>query len=141
MPRIHVTRIPIRMDAFTFLIYKIAVTINPINASRAQIPSVCQFSANFTPDNNVDSFDTTICAPCNPINAINRPIPALTPFLSVVGIALKIASRTFVSESTIKIIPSINTAISATCQEYPIVSHTVYAKYAFNPIPGANANG
>ena len=89
----------------------------------------------------MESLFTTICPPCNPINAINRPMPALTPFFNVVGMALKIASRTLVRERIIKIIPSKSTAIRATFQEYPIFPHTVNAKYAFSPIPGASANG
>ena len=72
---------------------------------------------------------------------MNKPIPALTPFLSEDGIALNIASRTFVSESTINIRPSTNTARSATFHEYPIFAQTVPAIYALSPIPGASANG
>ena len=52
-----------------------------------------------------------------PMKAMNRPIPTETPFLSVSGMALKMASRMLVSESTMKIRPSMNTANSATCHE------------------------
>ena len=83
----------------------------------------------------------TTFAFCNPINAINRPIPTDTAFFRLYGIASKIASRTLSSDNRIKIIPSTSTAASATFQEYPIWSTTVYAKYAFSPIPGASANG
>ena len=41
---------------------------------------------------------------------MNKPIPTEIPFLSCNGIALKIASRTFVRESTMKTTPSKNTA-------------------------------
>ena len=65
------------------------------------------------------------------MNAMKRPIPTDTPFFNCKGMALKIASRTLVKERTIKIIPSMNTARSASCQLYPMPSaeQTVYAKY------------
>ena len=66
---------------------------------------------------SVAPSSTTIPAFCRPMNAMNRPMPTETPFLSVSGMALKIASRTLVSDRTIKIRPSMNTASSATCQE------------------------
>ena len=75
------------------------------------------------------------------MNAINSPIPTLTAAFKFCGIALKIASRTFVADKRIKMIPSANTAVSAYSQLYPIPNTTVYAKYAFSPIPGASANG
>ena len=71
---------------------------------------------------------TTMWPSCKPKNAMKKPIPTLTPFFRVVGIALKIASRTLVRESTIKIRPSAKTAIRAIFQSYPIAPHTVYAK-------------
>ena len=40
-----------------------------------------------------------------------------------------------------KITPSTSTAANATCQEMPIPITTANTKYAFNPIPGANAYG
>ena len=66
----------------------------------------------------VTSVDESTQRPafCRPIKAINKPIPTDTPLFNVRGIALKIASRTFVSERTIKISPSIKTAKSAICQ-------------------------
>ena len=72
---------------------------------------------------------------------INKPIPTDTATLSVLGIALNIASRTFVTESTIKTRPSTNTAVKACCQLYPIPNTTVYAKYALRPRPGARIKG
>ena len=62
---------------------------------------------------------TTILAFCRPIKAMNRPIPALTADFSVMGMALKMASLTLVTDSTMKTRPSTKTAISAICQEYP----------------------
>ena len=50
---------------------------------------------------------------------MNRPIPTLTAAFKFFGIALKIASRTFVADRIIKIIPSANTAVNATFQLYP----------------------
>ena len=38
-------------------------------------------------------------------------------------------------------VPEMNTAPSATCQEYPITPQTVMAKKRFRPIPGARAMG
>ena len=45
------------------------------------------------------------------------PMPTETAFFSAKGMALKIASRTFVSERMMKISPSMKTAWSATFQE------------------------
>ena len=104
------------------------------------IPAVWKFFVKSVIVTSVDE-STTRPAFCNPINAINKPIPTDTAFLRLSGIASKIASRTFVNESTIKIIPSINTANNATFHEYPISPQTVYAKYALSPRPADKANG
>ena len=64
---------------------------------------------------------------CRPMKAMNRPIPTETARFKGRGMELKIASRTLVRERIMKMIPSINTAKSATCQEKPIGPHTVYA--------------
>ena len=74
---------------------------------------------------SVESFPTTILAFWSPINAIKRPIPTDTACFRFIGMELKIASRTLVRESRIKMIPSANTAASACCQEYPIPRTTV----------------
>ena len=68
------------------------------------IPAVWKFFVKSVIVTSVDE-STTRPAFCNPINAINKPIPTDTAFLRLSGIASKIASRTFVNESTIKIIP------------------------------------
>ena len=52
-------------------------------------------------------------------------IPTETPFFKVSGIALKIASRTFVSDMIMNTIPSTNTANNAICQDNPIPCTTV----------------
>ena len=113
----------------------------PITASKAPIPTVLKLVLKLTTVTFVDSLATTRLAPWSPINATKRPIPTDTPFFNVVGIALNIASRTLVSESTINTSPSTNTAKSATFQLYPMLPHTVYAKYALSPSPGASAKG
>ena len=72
---------------------------------------------------------------------MKKPIPTPTAVFKEAGIALKIASRTFVTDKTINIRPSTKTAVKATCQLKPIWPQTVYAKYAFNPKPADNAKG
>ena len=65
----------------------------------------------------VAGLATMIWAFKSPIRAMNRPMPAETAFFSVIGMALKMASRTFVRDKMMKIMPSIKTAASAICQE------------------------
>ena len=74
---------------------------------------------------SVESFPTTIFAFCRPINAMKRPIPTDTACFRFIGMELKIASRTFVRERRMKMIPSANTADNACCQVYPIPRTTV----------------
>ena len=73
--------------------------------------------------------------------AINKPMPPLIAFFRESGIALTIFVRSPVMVMMIKIIPDTNTAAKPACQEYPNVPQMVKAKNAFNPIPGAWANG
>ncbi|OPZ34955.1 MAG: hypothetical protein BWY99_02387 [Synergistetes bacterium ADurb.BinA166] len=75
------------------------------------------------------------------MNAIKRPIPAEIPILSDMGMSLTTLSRSLVRVSSMKRIPSTNTAASATCQEMPIPSTTPKAKKAFSPMPDARAIG
>ena len=75
------------------------------------------------------------------MKAINNPIPPVTANFIFLGIAFTTASLTLNNDNIIKIIPSINTADNAISHETPICPTTVYAKYAFNPIPEAKANG
>ena len=80
------------------------------------------------------------------MNAMNNPIPADIPILSVLGIEFMIASRIDVSVRTAKIAPSMKTAASAICHVTgsPLIfmfRTTPNAKNAFNPIPGASAIG
>ena len=64
---------------------------------------------------NVALSLTIIPAFCNPIKAINRPIPTPIALRSDAGIAFTIASRRFDSVIRINITPSIKTAVSANC--------------------------
>ena len=75
------------------------------------------------------------------MNARNIPIPAVTANLSAFGMARTTACRTPITESSTNSTPEMNTAPSAVCQGIFCPSTTVYAKYAFKPIPGACANG
>ena len=97
----------------------------PITASSALIPAVLKLSVKFIIETNVESFFITKPEFCNPINAINKPIPTETAFLSDSGMESNIASRTLVSERAIKISPSIKTASRATCHGYPYPITTV----------------
>ena len=112
---IQVARIPNRIAPLTWRIYSTAVMNRPISASSAQMPAVWKLSVKLVMVTSVEE-STDRPAFCRPMNAINRPMPTETPFLSVSGMALKIASRTLVNDSTIKTRPSIKTASSATCQ-------------------------
>ena len=75
------------------------------------------------------------------MKAIKSPIPTDIALFILRGILLTIASLTLKAVRIINIIPSIKTAVKAVCQLCPIPITTVYAKNAFNPIPGANAKG
>ena len=57
-----------------------------------------------------------ICAFSKPMRAMNRPMPAETAFFKVMGMALKMASRTLVKDRMIKIRPSKKTAAKAISQ-------------------------
>ena len=87
----------------------------PTNARTALIPIVLKFSLKFTTVTRVESLFTTKWPFWKPMKATNKPRPTDTPFFNVNGIALKIASRTFVNDNTMKIKPSTNTASNATC--------------------------
>ena len=53
---------------------------------------------------------------CRPMKAMKRPMPADTACLRLMGMALKISSRTGVRERRMKMTPSTKTAARATCQ-------------------------
>ncbi len=117
----------------TFLYDKYAVRIKP---KKASIVPMLLISPRET---HVLSLKTTIPAFWSPIKAIKKPIPTLVACFNVLGIELKIISRTFTMENKIKIKPSINTAINAISQPFSLA--TVKAKYALSPIHGASAKG
>ena len=73
--------------------------------------------ADITIDESGCGVEETVQKAVKAINeAMNRPLPALTAFFRHTGMALKMLSRTLVSDSTMKIRPSINTAASAISQ-------------------------
>ena len=113
-------RIPRRIFPFTFLITRQAVTSTPTRARRTVIPSEekVPFRTEVLKEKRVTSVapSTTTCAFCKPINVINKPNPTDTPSFKVGGIALKMASRTLVSDKRMKMMPSIKTAASAISQ-------------------------
>ena len=78
-----------------------------------------------------------------PIIARNIPIPAPVAIFRSLGIALIILvlQPTCGREIIMKITPSTRTAANATSHAIPIPITTVNTKYAFNPMPGANAKG
>ena len=72
---------------------------------------------------------------------MNNPIPALTANFKLVGIALIIISLKPVADIIKNIIPEANTPDNAISHFIPIPKHTLYAKNAFKPTPGANPIG
>ena len=89
--------------------------MTPTKHRIAEIPAVLMAVLKLLNSTSVGPSLTRL-AFCNPIKAINKPIPALTACFKDKGIASNIASRTRVSERIMKIIPSINTANNAVCQ-------------------------
>ena len=118
IPMIVVMRIPTRSPPLMWRIVKNEQITIPMIASKA-LPLVQ--SPRTT---NVASLFTIIPAFCIPMNAMNRPIPAPIAFFMLIGIASTISERMFVRVRIMKMIPSMKTAVSANCQEYPIVRQT-----------------
>ena len=73
------------------------ITVIPTLLKEASTPFALLYASTENNWSNVEP-PTTICAFCKPTNAIKRPIPTLTADFRFIGIALKIASRTFVRE-------------------------------------------
>ena len=111
--------------------------MRPIIATRAV---VC-FMSKFTKPMIVPVSPDTMPAFARPMRAMKSPIPTATAFFIPAGIALMIFSRIPKMERTMKMIPSIRTAVKASCHEHPIPKHTVNVKNALSPIPGASATG
>ena len=78
------------------------------------MPAVWKFSRKSVSFTRVDD-ETARPAFWSPMNAMKRPIPTDIARFSERGIASNIASLTLVSESIMKMIPSMNTARRATC--------------------------
>ena len=121
MARIHVKRMPQRMLPRTFLTIRTAVKMMPIMARRTVMPTVWKVpvAADCLTENRaslVAGLATMICAFSKPMRAMNRPMPAETAFFKVMGMALKMASRTLVKDRMIKIRPSKKTAAKAISQ-------------------------
>ena len=133
--------IPRRIEPFTFLACRIPMMTRPTSATSA--PLIKTISAPLlhleksTRLTSVAGLEMTIPAFFSPIIVINRPIPGVIAVLTASGIDLIIASRRPIAVITMKKIPDINTITSACPYVYPIPSTTVYAKNAFNPMPGA----
>ena len=106
---------PMRMEPFTFLMCSAAVTRTPTTHSSALMPLEVKFSRKSTSSTSV-APPTHSPAFCRPMKAMNKPMPTDTPRFRLKGMALKMASRMLVRDSTTKIRPSTKTASSATCQ-------------------------
>ena len=93
----------------------------PIMARRTVMPTVLKVpvAADCLKEKRaifVAGLATMIWAFKRPIRAMKRPIPAETAFFRVIGMALKMASRTLVRDKTMKMIPSTKTAAKAISQ-------------------------
>ena len=135
IPRIQVIRIPQRIFPFTFFTIRIPVIRTPKIARRTVIPASLMDAVSPSAsvllyplmENRLTSVELpiTIFAFWRPRNVIKSPIPTLTAFFKLNGIALKIASLMLKQERIMKMIPSVRTAARATSQEYPIPRTTV----------------
>ena len=96
---------------------------------------------SFPSATRVAGSDTIIPPFTSPINAINRPIPAATAYLSDCGIDLTINFLSPAIDIIKYNIPDTKTAARACCHVSPIPKTNVNAKNALSPIPGANATG
>ena len=103
--------IPKKSAPFTFLASNRPVIIKPIRASKGPLEVI------FPKPTMVPSPGTTTPAFTRPIRAMKSPIPTETAFFKFIGIASNMASLTLTSDSSINIIPSMNTAVSANCQD------------------------
>ena len=131
IPIIVVMIIPKNNAPLTFLATNIPVITIPINDKRIVLFLTSPNASIVAPS------PITTPAASSPNRAINKPIPIEIAFFILTGIESTIASRTLNNVNNIKIKPSNKTAVSANSNEYPICNTTVYAKKAFNPMPGA----
>ena len=130
-----ITSMPMRIAPLMFRACSTAMMKKPAIASPTSI--VFRFPS---PTRTASSL-TMMPAPCRPMNAIKTPIPAAMPIFSDVGMSFTMLSRSLVRVSSMKRIPSIKMAASATSHDMPIPSTTPKAKKALSPMPGARAIG
>lgn len=121
MPKTHVKMMPQRMLPRTFLAMRIPVNRMPNMDRRTVMPTELNVPdiADCLNENKaifVAGLPTMIWALNRPIKAMNKPIPADTAFFRLKGIALKMASRTFVRDNIMKMTPSTQTAAKAISQ-------------------------
>ena len=135
IPTIAVNPIPKKIAILEPLTINIEIAITP------NIESKTVGSVKSPRPTKVAELATTIPAFFNPIKAMNNPIPALTANFKLVGIALIIISLKPVADIIKNIIPEANTPDNAISHLIPIPKHTLYAKNAFKPTPGANPIG
>ena len=86
------------------------------------MPAVEKVPASMEPWNEniatrVDSLEITRPEFLRPMIVMKRPTPAVMAYLRFMGMALKMASRTLVSERITKMMPSTKIAVRAVCQE------------------------
>ena len=79
------------------------------------VENVPDLSAEENRETSVE-LSTMIPAFCRPMNVMKKPIPTDTAIFSCFGMELKMASRTLVTDMPMKMRPSMNTAVKATCQ-------------------------
>ena len=113
---------PQRILPLTFFTMRMAVKRTPIMASTTVMPVVWKVPAAMAclkekREILVAGLATMIWAEPKPMKAMKRPMPADTAFFRLMGMALKMASRTLVRDRTMKMIPSTKTAASAISQE------------------------
>ena len=134
IPNTVVITILISMPPLTFFISNPAIIISP-NTERTT------GRLNFPSATRVASFPTIIPIFFNPINAINRPIPAVEAVVIGAGIAFASFSLNPKAARIKKNMPDKNTTPRASCQDTPFPITRVKVKNAFSPIPGAIAIG
>ena len=132
---------PQRIEPRTRRACRTAVVIRPMKNTIESGEARCAFNFTAEPGSLMITPDC-----CNPMNAINNPIPAAMPFFMLGLTELKISSRNPTSDRIKNSTPDTNTTPSATCQ--PLAKPAAVAagiaektKKKFSPMPGACAIG
>src|SRR5262249_41880190 len=132
---------PQRRERRTGRACKTAVVKTPTKKTIKAGDAKCAFILTAGPESL-----TITPACCNPMNAINKPIPAAILFFRLGLIELKISLRNPISDKIKKSTPETNTTPSATCP--PLAKPAAVAagsaektKKKFSPIPAACAIG